>query len=634
MNVPTVIAILGGVLFLVGLVGGGIEIRDAKMPALSLSIRLFSITLGLVFVGLAAYLSLPQPEAPPAGIRTTGSVPAATPAAAAPASAGPEALPAPAASGPAPIRLSIASSSTKQAWMQQTAARFQDQAITTRAGRPIRVEVTPVSSGGSLKEILGGRLKPAVWSPGSESWIQQLQAERQRRGEPALFEGSCTPTIYSPLGFAMWRPMAEALGWPDRPVGWRTLVELAADPEGWKRYGHPEWGKFYLGHAHPKYGNSGLLTMTSFVYGMAGKTADLRARDVYSEKVEEALRAIARNTAKYGVVTEDLVDLMAREGPAYLHAVATYESDAVRMNLERARELRFPVAFLFPAEGTFWGGHPYCILERASWVSPEQAEAAAWFLDFLLAEAQQADAIDSLLRPLDGRIPLHAPLDLAHGTDPRITPQQVPALPEPDAEVSAAIIDLFLLTKRKASILLVLDTSGSMTGEKIQAATAATAEFLRRLQSEDVAGLLTFDTQVRSLQAPTRFGEIAEALPRRVLGLVASGNTALHEAVCEGTRILQERQAADRQAGDNRLYGMVLLSDGANTKNRPTEKEMFALCLPANPEAEGIKIFPIAFGKDANLAVLKSLAAVTGGKLFTADPASIDKVYLGISAEQ
>ncbi len=53
---------------------------------------------------------------------------------------------------------------------------------------------------------------------------------------------ACEPTIYSPSGIAMWRPMAEALGWPAKPISWKTIIELAADPQGWSRYGHPGWG--------------------------------------------------------------------------------------------------------------------------------------------------------------------------------------------------------------------------------------------------------------------------------------------------------------------------------------------------------------------------------------------------------
>ena len=55
----------------------------------------------------------------------------------------------------------------------------------------------------------------------------------------------------------MWRPMAEALGWPGRPVRWKTIVELAANPKGWEAVGHPEWGRFRLGYPHPGYSNVG-----------------------------------------------------------------------------------------------------------------------------------------------------------------------------------------------------------------------------------------------------------------------------------------------------------------------------------------------------------------------------------------
>ncbi len=56
--------------------------------------------------------------------------------------------------------------------------------------------------------------------------------------------------------------------------------------------------------------------------------------------------------------------------------------------------------------------------------------------------------------------------------------------------------------------------------------------------------------------------------------------------------------------------------------------------LPANAEADGVKIFPIAFGQAADQDVLNRIANVTGGRLFSADPTSISNVYLSISAEQ
>ncbi|NTU66052.1 MAG: glycosyltransferase, partial [Chloroflexi bacterium] len=118
-------------------------------------------------------------------------------------------------------------------------------------------------------------------------------------------------------------------------------------------------------------------------------------RPTIGETSGTALRALAQNTSKYGTITTDLLNLMAKQGPGYIHAVATFESDTIQTNQERSSELRFPLVFIFPAEGTFWGDHPYCILDKAEWVSPEQAEAGAIFLDYLLSKDQQALAIDT-----------------------------------------------------------------------------------------------------------------------------------------------------------------------------------------------------------------------------------------------
>ncbi|MCP4426514.1 MAG: VWA domain-containing protein [Chloroflexi bacterium] len=532
------------------------------------------------------------------------------------------------------ILVSLASSNTKKNWLDQVVADFNSGGHTTSDGQGIVVEVSHVTSGGSMNAILDGTLQPTAWSPGDGSWVAQANDAWQQRNNKPIASETCAPTVYAPLGFAMWRPMAETLGWPDTPIGWDTIVELAADPEGWSSYGRPEWGQFRFGHTHPAYANSGLLSMTGFVYDIAGTDATLTAADIYAPEVEEAMRALEQNTSKYGKQAPALLDLMAREGPSYLHAAAVPEANTVLMNVERSDELTFPLAFIFPSGGTIWADHPYCILDNADWVSDEQAEAAAIFRDYLLAEEQQALAIDNYLRPLDNSIPLHAPLDLEHGTDPRVSPETVAALPSPSSEISAAVIDLFAITKRKATIYVVLDVSGSMEGEKIKTARDATVEFLQRLDPDDEVGLMIFSDIVTTLQEPERVGNVVEGLSQRVGGLLANGNTSLYQSVCDAAKEIQKMQFEDEGNGETRLYGVVLLSDGEDTIGRPTENQMFATCLPANAEADGVKIFPIAFGEGADADVLARIANVTGGRMFTADPTSISNIYLSISAEQ
>ena len=530
------------------------------------------------------------------------------------------------------VLVSVASSNTKQNWMDQIVEQFNAAGFETSGGDTIVAEVAHVTSGGSMNAILDGNLAPVAWTPGDASWVEQINTTWQQRFNRPINSEVCQATIYAPLGFAMWRPMAEALGWPDTPIGWDTIVELAADPQGWASYGRPEWGQFRFGHTHPAYANSGLLSMTAFVYGNVDSEGPLTPAQVY--EAEEAMRALEQNTSKYGRQAPPMLDLMARQGPSFLHGAAVPEADTVRFNVERGDELQFPLAFIFPSGGTIWADHPYCILDNADWVSEEQAEAAAIFRDYLLEREQQELAIDNFLRPLDTSIPLHAPMNLENGTDPGVSPATVRALPSPDAEVSAAIIDLFQITKRKATVIIALDVSGSMEGDKIRSATAATAEFLERLDPNDEVALLTFNDDVVTLSEPARVGDVVEGLSQRVSGLIADGNTALYGAVCQATEMATALKEEDADAGETRLYGVVLLSDGEDTMGEPTENQMFVTCLPANAEADGVKIFPIAFGEDAAEALLDRIATVTGGRMYAADPASISNAYLSISAEQ
>ena len=212
--------------------------------------------------------------------------------------------------------------------------------------------------------------------------------------------------------------MAQALGWPDQPVSWRSIVELASDPKGWERYGHPEWGRLKIGHPHPKYSSAGMLFMASLLYGVVGKTSDLSAADVYSDAAERSMRTFAQVTTKYGMISTDLLRMMAERGPSHLHAVSAFEEGTVRLNLTRANQLRWPMVFIFPAEGTFWSSLPYCVLDKTDWVSAEQAEAANVFFDYLRHRDRQVMAVQHLLRPLDDDIEVTAPLS-ADNAEPR-----------------------------------------------------------------------------------------------------------------------------------------------------------------------------------------------------------------------
>jgi Ca-activated chloride channel homolog len=533
------------------------------------------------------------------------------------------------------VEVRIASSVTKRAWLQAAVESFAATEPETASGQPIKITVSSVLSGESMLQIAEGTLQPTVWSPGEVAWVDQLAQKWALKNPKPITTAACAPTVHTPVGLAMWQPMAEALGWPDQPIRMAQLIELANNPEGWASRGHPEWGKLRLGHTHPQYSSAGLLFLAQVIYAVTGKTQGIAAADIYAPEVQTALETLAANTSKYGMITTDLLTSMAQQGPAFLHVASAFEEGTMRMNAEKASQLRWPLAFIFPAEGTFWSDHPFCILDGSGWVKPEEAEAARMFLAHLTSPAVQAEAANNFIRPLDGKIAPDSALAKVGFTDLSASPATIPPLSIPSPEVSEAIIDQFYNTKRKATIILTLDVSGSMSGEAIRAATESTAEFLDRLHPKDRVGLIAFNQTVQELVPISPVSDVVEDLKRKVLALPADGGTNLHEAVCRAANVLRDERAKDVAAGENRLYGIVVLSDGRDTAGVISANMMMTTCLGSGSEdGDGPRVFVLAFGSDVDGPLMDRLARETGGMRFDAAANSVGNAYLKISAEQ
>jgi len=530
------------------------------------------------------------------------------------------------------ITVSISSSNTKEDWMNTMVAQFNAEEHKSADGRVIYVTVTHVTSGGSQKAILEGKSQPVVWSPGDQSWIDEANTVWRDRNGKLLIPNACDPTVLAPIGFAMWRPMAEAMGWPDKPISWDDIAALSENPQGWESLGHPEWGQFKFGHTHPDYSNVGLLSMTALAYSALGKTEGLTADEVYSEVVVNEFSDVEQNTYHYGLQSRPLMQILAQRGPEYLHAVTTSEAETLKTNKEFESSLRYPLVFIFPSEGTFWSEQPYCVLD-GEWVTAEQKDAAKIFQDYLLDKKQQEMAIDYYLRPIDTSIPLHAPLTLDSGTDPRVTPDSVPALQSPAAEVSSAVKDVFHQTKKKATIVLLIDISGSMEGDKIKNAVASSISFVSRLDPNDEIFLMVFGGDDVYELGGGRAGDVSEELEKKLNGLFAQGNTPLYDGVCAANGKIDQVKADHESNNERRLYGVVVLSDGQDTSSSISQNQMFN-CLPNGENVEGTKVFTIAYGDDADADLMLRIANRTNGKTFKGDPASIESIYNSISAEQ
>lgn len=302
--------------------------------------------------------------------------------------------------GPA-VEILISSSDGKKEWLEDVARAFHASKAEV-SGKPVRVTLLHMKSGESMQKILDGKERPTIWSPAGQAWIELLNTTWKGRSGHAFVE-DVKPTVMSGLVVAMWEPMARSLGWPDKPIGWNDIFQVAMNPGGWGSLGHPEWGPFRFGHGHPDFSTSAMLSVVSSIYAAAGKTGGLTAEDLRNPTVIERVGSLERAIVHYGESSSWLTEKLCTKGPAYLSAVTLYESSVVQANDKYKKEMPFRLVAIYPKEGTFWENHPTGIV-NADWVSAEQREAASKFLAFATSREQQQKALQYGYRPTDASI--------------------------------------------------------------------------------------------------------------------------------------------------------------------------------------------------------------------------------------
>lgn len=117
------------------------------------------------------------------------------------------------------------------------------------------------------------------------------------------------------------------------------------------------------------------------------------------------------------------------------------------------------------------------------------------------------------------------------------------------------------------SLGIVLDTSGSMEGEKFRSAEAAINRFLQDLLSpEDEVFLYTFADEPQLLQEWT---QDRRAVARTLSMIRPRGGTAMYDAVAEAIPLAQ--------SGRNRRKAIVVISDGNDTNSHTDERALRSL---------------------------------------------------------
>lgn len=519
----------------------------------------------------------------------------------------------------APLELDVVFSSEKKEWASEAIDGFNASLSKTDDGRPIRVKATYMGSVEPIDGIVNQTFRPHVFSPASslvlpllaDAWV----AARGAAAKPIV--GPADPLVLSPVVIAMWEPMARALGWPGRRLGWRDVAALARSTDGWRGKGHPEWRDFRFGHTHPEYSNSGLIAVLAEAHAAVGKTRELTVDDVTAPKTKQFLRDVESAVVHYGRSTGFFYDALARHGPAYLSAAVLYENLVATSSLN---DLPFPLVCIYPVEGTEWADHPFAVLD-APWVGPAERDAAAKLKAYLLSPPVQLRAMTQFgFRPALTDIALGAPVDPAHGADPK-EPQTL--LSAPNVRVVRALLDVWNESKRGVDVVVVFDRSGSMGGPRLRGAREGLTAFLGKLRSDDRAVLITFNGVV---DPPTLPAPPADLAPR-VQGIFAEGETALYDAILRGREVAEASARNDKR----HIHAVVVLTDGEDNRSKTTLSALMDR-LASSEQGDGPRVFTIGYGGEASGNVLKQIAERTGGAYYHGDVDSIRAIYEEIAS--
>jgi Ca-activated chloride channel family protein len=498
--------------------------------------------------------------------------------------------------------LTIAYSPEKGIIFPELVERFNDQRLKTDDGERMEVRAIEMNPAEMLEAIANDTARFQAITPDSSVWLGQLEA-----GADAALVGETVRYAVSPVVIAMWEDVARDLGWPHQPVGWADLLAKAqSDPNF--RWSHPSTSSA-----------SGLLATLAEFYAGAGKTRGLTIEDVLSEPVLDYVAALEKTVRFYGEGDEmALVTRVLAEGRSFLDAFVVQEQMVVYYNQQRRGDR---LVAIYPAEGAMWEDHPLVLLEAPE-LTITQRTIFARFRDYLLTSEAQTFILENGYRPGDLNLSLDgpdSPLSEENGVDPT-EPQT--ALQVPSPSVVEVVREAWWYTKRHTNVYLVVDTSGSMRGEKLDQAQKALRVFLDQIQGDlERVGLIRFASTVQTSVFLGELGDNRTELEAAVDELEAAGDTALLDAVWEAYQRLQT------EADPERINAIVAMTDGKENNSRIRLDALVDRMQEENQRGVPVVVFCIAYGSDADMFTLETLAGATGGQVRQGDLETIRDLY-------
>ncbi|WP_033439788.1 VWA domain-containing protein [Saccharothrix sp. NRRL B-16314] len=433
--------------------------------------------------------------------------------------------------------------------------------------------------------------------------------------------GNQVKVMSSPVVLGLSTSSAKRLGWAGERVGWGEIAEQAGRKA------------FSYGMTDPSASNSGFSALVGVASALAGAGNAVDAGQIVAvtPQLKSFFGAQSLSAGSSGWLSEAYQRRATGQDPgAQVDGLINYESVLLSMNA--AGNLPEPLTVVYPSDGVVTADYPLTLLADAG---DDARDAHQRLTDHLrTADVQRKIMETTHRRPV---VP---------GVEPAaaFAVRDLVELPFPAARDSfdALLSAYFNEIRRPSRTLYVLDTSGSMAGDRIASLRSALVSLtgaddsltgrFRRFRSREEVTMLPFNT---APAAPRTFA-LPEGDPQAGLaeikafaeGLREGGGTAIYDSLSRAYEVMGPLVAAD----PDRFTSIVLMTDGENA-NGSGLAEFQASYRSVPEQVRQVPVFTVLFGEGSS-AELGIVAAMTGGKVFDARNGELGEVFQEIRGYQ
>ncbi|MEM7726555.1 MAG: extracellular solute-binding protein [Cyanobacteria bacterium P01_A01_bin.45] len=423
----------------------------------------------------------------------------------------------------------------------------------------------------------------------------------------------------SPMVFMAQSDVAQALRKVENPFQALVTADTHRDI-------HPSAPptKVHYVHTAPTRSNSGLQTLVAQFVAVSGKPAEeLTVADV--QKYQPQVQQIQSKITRYGTSTNSLAKAMVKNGPFWASVGSVYESSVIEANSNlQPGQKRYQAVY---PKSTFTS-NMRAIVPNTPWVSADEKAAAQKVIEYLRSPEVQQIATNLGLRPGVAGVALGNNFKPEFGVNPQA---KYDSLRPPKPEVAEVMIKSWQEAAKKPSLVaVIIDSSGSMSGNKLPAVQNTLQTYINNLGPKEQIALIDFDSQVREPVIVDGTPAGKDKGLQFISSLRADGGTALYDATLNARNWLQQNLRKDA------INAVLVLTDGEDSGSRISLQQLGQeLQKSGFSSDQRIGIFTVGYGKEGEFSpdVLKQMAESNGGYYSKGDPETISRLMANLQVE-